>query len=83
MRNDACSCNPESGLTWLTVAGAMVGLSGIEELFAQWRAAGRGAAELSGREVLAGLRRRNYVSRGVETEYAAAVLALYARQCSK
>jgi hypothetical protein len=60
----------------------MVGLSGIEELFAQWRASGL-QPELSDREILAGLRRRNYVSRTVETEYAAAVLALYARQCSK
>jgi hypothetical protein len=81
--NGGCSCGPDKGLTRLTVAGAQVGLSGIEELFAQWRAVGRGAAELSDREVLAGLRRRNYVSRGVETGYAAAVLALYARQCSK
>ena len=81
--NEACSCNPESGLTRLIVAGAQVGVSGIEELFAQWRASGRGAAELSDHEILAGLRRRNYVSRAVETEYAKAVLALYARQCSK
>ena len=83
MRNDGCSCNPESGLTRLTVAGAMVGLSGIEELFAQWRASGQRAEELTDGEILAGLRRRNYVIRSVETEYAAAVLALYARQCSK
>jgi hypothetical protein len=83
LQNDACSCNSESGLTRLTVAGTQVGLSGLEELFAQWRSSGRGAAELSDREILAGLRRRNYVSRGGETQYAAAVLALYARQCSK
>jgi hypothetical protein len=81
--NDPCSCNPEAGLTRLTVAGAQVGLSGLEELFAQWRALGLQAAELSDSEILAGLRRRNYVSRGVETQYAAAVLALYARRCSK
>ena len=81
--NGGCSCNPGSGLTRLTVAGAQVGLSGIEELFAQWRASGRQAAELSGREVLAGLRKRNYVGRSVETEYTTAILALYARQCSK
>jgi len=81
--NGGCSCNPESGLTRLTIAGAQVGLSGLEELFAQWRASGRRAAELSDREILAGLRKRNYVSKGVETEYAAAVLTLYAGPCSK
>lgn len=81
--NGGCSCNPESGLTRLTVAGARVGLNGIEELFAQWRASGRRAEELSDGEALAGLRRRNYVSRPVEAEYAKAVLALYARRCSK
>jgi hypothetical protein len=64
------------------VAGAQVGLTGIEELFAQWRASGL-QPELSNQEVLACLRRHNYVSRGVKTEYAAAFLALYARRCSK
>ena len=81
--NGGCPCGPDTGLTRLTVAGAQVGLNGIEELFAEWRASGLRAVELSDREILAGLRRRNYVSSGVETEYAAAVLALYARQCSK
>jgi hypothetical protein len=63
------------------VAGAQVGLSGIDELFAQWRASGRRAAELSDHEILAGLRRGNYVSQAVETEYASAVRALFARPC--
>jgi len=79
--NGGCFCDPDKGLTRLTVAGAQVGLSGIEELFAQWRAAGRGAAELSDHEILAGLRRRNYVGGNVETEYASAVRALFARPC--
>jgi hypothetical protein len=76
--NGGCSCDPRSRITRLTVAGAQVSLSGVSELFAEWRAAKRQAAELSREEILAGLRKGNYVSSRVEAEYAEAVRALYA-----
>jgi len=79
--NGGCSCNPDPGLTRLTVAGVEVSVKQAAELFEQWRAGRRRAAELSDEEILAGLRRHNYVSRSVEAEYAQAMRSLYARLC--
>jgi hypothetical protein len=73
-----CSCDPKSCITRLTVAGVQVSLSGVTELFAEWRAWQRQAAELSNEEILAGLRKHNYVSTNVEAEYAQAIRSLYA-----
>jgi hypothetical protein len=61
------------------VAGTQVGLFAVAELFTQWRAGLRQAAELSDEEILTGLRRHNYVSRKAEKEYAEAIRCLYAR----
>jgi hypothetical protein len=44
-------------------------------------AAQRKAGELSDGEILAGLRKHNYISRNAEAEYAVAIRSLYARQC--
>ena len=76
-----CSCNPEAGLTRLTVAGAQVGLQAVTELFEQWRAGQRKAGELSDQEILDGLRKHNYVGKSAEAEYAQAVRSLYERLC--
>jgi hypothetical protein len=74
-----CSCDPKSRITRLTVAGVQVSVSGVTELFAGWRAAQREAAELTDEEIIAGLRKRNYVSGTTEAEYAEAIRSLYAR----
>jgi hypothetical protein len=76
--NGGCSCDPKSSLTRLTVAGTQVGLHAVAELFEQWRTGQRQAAELSDEEILAGLRKHNYVSTNVEAEYAQAIRSLYA-----
>lgn len=79
--NSGCSCDPKSSFTRLTVAATQVGLHAVDELFEQWRAGHRQAEELSDEEILAGLRKQNYVSKNVETEYAEAIRFLYARPC--
>jgi len=78
IRDGDCLCNRSAGVSFLEIQGQRVGISGAEQLFRAWQAAGREPADLQAAEILAGLRDRNYVSAAAEGPYVEAARAAYA-----
>ncbi|UCF98355.1 MAG: hypothetical protein JSV89_02185 [Spirochaetaceae bacterium] len=62
---------------FIEILGQRVGLSGVEDLFSRWRTTDREPSNLSKKEILTGLREKNYVSEAVESGYTEAM-----RTCS-
>ena len=73
-----CLCNRPSGVMFIEILGQRVGLSGAEDLFSRWRTTDRKPSDLSNKEILTGLREKNYVSQAVESSYTEAVRTCYA-----
>ena len=72
-----CLCNRPSGVMFIEILDRRVGLSGVEDLFSRWRTTDREPSDLSKKEILTGLQKKNYVSEAVESSYTEAVRACY------
>jgi hypothetical protein len=64
----------------VSIRGQQVGLAGLSEVFEEWSRKPVGPGP---EQILAALRRGNYISPGLENEYVQAVRGLYSRWLSR
>ena len=76
-----CSCNKDPTVTMIRMGAQLVGLVGLIPLFEEWLTAKKSPDSLEGDEILACIKRKNYVSQNSEEEYIDAVRSAYAAYC--
>jgi hypothetical protein len=67
----------------ITVNGVSVGVAGLEDIFRNWLAAGKKAADLTKDQVVQSIQGHNYIPPRLEDKYAEAIRAKYAAYCEK
>ncbi len=75
--NEGCGCSDPEQIGGVYIAGQRTGIIGLERLLKEWREAQKTPQDLSDAGILRDLRRRNYVPRSAEAEYAEAVREKY------
>jgi hypothetical protein len=75
-----CPCGKRPSGMQVRIGGQQVGLAGLAEVFEEWSRKPDGPTP---EQVLAALRRGNYIRSGLENEYVEAVRGLYSRWLSR
>ncbi|MBU7016687.1 MAG: hypothetical protein HXS44_04215 [Theionarchaea archaeon] len=78
-----CQCKKDSSVTMVLVGNQKVGLVGLNSLFEEWFSSGKTPDSLEGEEVLASVRRKNYVSKNSEKGYIETVKSAYSNYWKK
>ncbi|MGB9904686.1 MAG: hypothetical protein ACPLQO_08490, partial [Desulfotomaculales bacterium] len=74
----SCSCSPKQpGVYMLSIDGDQVGMLGVEQAFQEVLALGAEDEEALAGELLARLKKRNYIPDGALDKYRAALLREY------
>ncbi len=77
----SCPCSKDPAVTIIPVGNQQVGLVGLKSLFEEWYSVNKTSEDLQSEEILASIKKRNYVSRTLEKEYVKAVRKAYANYC--
>ncbi|MBU7014196.1 MAG: hypothetical protein HXS52_04740 [Theionarchaea archaeon] len=73
-----CSCKRDPAVIMVKMGTQMVGLIGLTDLFDEWMSKDRMPDTLEEKEILEGVRKRNYVSPPSENIYVEALRSEYA-----
>jgi hypothetical protein len=76
-RQSSC-CGGDQRVKQIRVGNVIIGLAGLEDALEQLHAANRHLGPAAAEELLARIKARNYVARGDEEDYKAALLREYA-----
>ena len=78
-----CPCNKAPGVTIVPMGNQQVGIVGLDSIFEEWSSAGKTPGDMEDAEILASVRKRNYVNPKAEKKYTTAIRAAYALYCRK
>ncbi len=78
-----CPCGFDPSVRRIMVGGALVGVTGLEDIFRSWMAAGKKGQDLTKEQIVQEIRKHNYIVPRLEEEYAAALRPLYTSYCEE
>ena len=78
-----CPCSKAPGVTIIPMGNQQVGIVGLDSIFDEWFSAGKTPEDMEDTEILASVRKYNYVSPKAEKKYTTAIRAAYALYCRR